>query len=59
MKRLRRMPRKYRDWIGGLVAFCGTVLSRLLTGSETAAMLMALPFVLFFVWLGPELWAGK
>ena len=57
MKRLLKLPKKWRNLIGSVVALAG-VLGTAFVGGD-ASLILTLPFVGFFVWLCPELWSGE
>ena len=57
MKRLRKLPRAYRDLIGGFTVLGGLFIFLVLLG-DIGALILSLPLVMFFVWLCPELWGG-
>ena len=57
---MRKWPRKRREIIGTLVTLAGlAVQGWLMDGDEALMLLGSIPFVAFFMWLCPELWAGK
>lgn len=57
---MRKWPRKRREIIGILVTLTGLAIQWwLMDGDEALMLLGSIPFVAFFMWLCPELWAGK
>lgn len=59
MKRLLKLPRKYRNIIGCTTVLGGMGIYALLGLGEEWTLLLSVPLVLFFAWLCPELWDGK
>ena len=59
MKKLSRLPKNRRNLIGIAVAAPGLLLSMWLCRGDDAAALVCLPFMVFFVWLCPEVWGGE
>ena len=59
MQKLKELPRWKRDIIGSTACFGSLFVMLLLGVMEEYALVLTIPFMMFFAWLCPETWSGK